>query len=163
MSEDLPALASAVHVVRGQRVMLDADLAALYGVETRVLNQAVRGNAMRFPIDFTFQFTDEEHERLRSQFVISKTGRGGRRYHPYVYTEHGAVMLAVVRTFVALRGQLSSNTELRANLEALERKVGTHDQAIAGLIDAIRQLTQTPAAPQRGIGFTAHLSKKSKD
>jgi hypothetical protein len=179
VSDELPALAAAVHGLRGQRVMLDSDLAALYGVETRVLNQAVRRNAMRFPDAFMFQLTDEEHARLRSHFVISKTeksGRGGRRYNPYVFTEHGAVMLAsvlnseravamslvVVRTFVALREQLAGNVELRAKLEALERKVGTHDQAIAGLIDAIRQLTNTPAAPQRGIGFTADISQ-SKD
>lgn len=178
MSEDLPALAAAVHVLRGQRVMLDSDLAALYGVETRRLNEQVKRNAARFPEAYMFQLTVAEFAHLMSQFATSspvtpKQQHGGRRKLPYVFTEHGAVMLAsvlnseravamslvVVRTFVALREQLAGNAELATRLEALERKVGTHDQAIAGLIDAIRQLTNTPAAPQRGIGFTADISK----
>lgn len=173
---DLPALAAAVHVLRGQRVMLDSDLAALYGVETRRLNEQVKRNLARFPEAYMFQLTAGEFADLMSQFATSSSKHGGRRKLPYVFTEHGAVMLAsvlnseravamslvVVRTFVALREQLASNLELRAKLEALERTVGTHDQAIAGLIDAIRQLTRTSREPQRGIGFTADISK-SKD
>lgn len=177
MSDELPALAAAVHVVRGQRVMLDSDLAALYGVETKRLNEQVRRNPTRFPDVFTFQLTDEGYAALGSHFATSNPKRGGRRYNPYTFTEHGAAMLAsvlnsaravamslvVVRTFVALREQLAGTPELRAQLEALERRVGTHDQAIAELVDAIRQLTQTTREPQRGIGFTAQFPDKSKD
>jgi hypothetical protein len=177
MSEDLPALAAAVHVVRGQRVMLDSDLAALYGVETRRLNEQVKRNAARFPDAYMFQLTTEEFAHLMSQIATSSGRHGGRRKLPYVFTEHGAVMrasvlnseravamsLVVVRTFVALRDQFANNAELRAKLEVLERKAGTHDQAIAGLIDAIRQLTQTGREPQRGIGFTANISSKPRD
>ncbi len=173
MSNDLTALAAAVRVVRGQRVMLDADLAALYGVETRRLNEQVKRNITRFPDAYMFQLTAEEFAHLMSQIATSSARHGGRRKLPYVFTEHGAVMLAsvlnseravamslvVVRTFVALRDQFSNNAELRDKLEALERTVGTHDQTIAGLIDAIRQLMQSPREPRRGIGFTANISE----
>ena len=162
------AIAQRIHLVRGFKVMLDEDLALLYGVETRVLVQAVKRNLKRFPADFMFQLTDEEWLALRSQNVTSK-GRGGRRYAPYAFTEHGALMLSsvlnsetaaevgimVVRTFVQLREMLSTHKELAAKLEALERKVGGHDQAIAGLIDAIRQLMAPPAQNKRPIGFIA--------
>lgn len=161
-------IAQRIHLVRGYKVMLDADLAALYNVETRVLVQAVKRNSQRFPADFMFQLTDEEWVVLRSQFVTSK-GRGGRRYSPYVFTEHGALMLSsvlnsetaakvgilVVRTFVQLREMLSTHRELAAKLEALERKIGSHDQAIAGLIDAIRQLMAPTEQRKRSIGFIA--------
>lgn len=129
----------AILAIRGEKVMLDTDLAELYGVETKVLNQSVKRNAVRFPIDFRFQLTAEEAERvnrLRSQYVTSKGGRGGRRYLPYAFTEHGALMLAyvlnsesatqtsvqVVRAFVRLRQMLASNAELARKLEALEKK-----------------------------------------
>ena len=162
------AIAQRIHLVRGFKVMLDEDLALLYGVETRVLVQAVKRNLKRFPADFMFQLTDEEWLALRSQNVTSK-GRGGRRYAPYAFTEHGALMLSsvlnsetaaevgimVVRTFVQLREMLSTHKELAAKLEALERKVGGHGQAIAGLIDAIRQLMAPPAQNKRPIGFIA--------
>jgi hypothetical protein len=159
-------IAQRIHLVRGHKVMLDADLASLYKVETRVLVQAVKRNTRRFPPDFMFQLTDQEWVVLRSQFVTS-SGRGGRRYAPYVFTEHGALMLSsvlssetaadvgilVVRTFVQLREMLGTHKELAAKLEALERKVGSHDQAIAGLIDAIRQLMSPQAQSKRPIGF----------
>jgi len=169
-------IAQRIHLVRGQKVMLDADLASLYGVETRVLVQAVKRNLRRFPVDFMFQLADAEWESLRSQNVTSK-GRGGRRYAPYVFTEHGALMLSsvlnsetaaeigimVVRTFVQLREMLSTHKELASKLEALERKVGSHDQAIAGLIDAIRQMMSAPATSSRPIGFvTGDSSGKTK-
>jgi hypothetical protein len=169
-------IAQRIHLVRGHKVMLDADLASLYNVETRVLVQAVKRNAQRFPSDFMFQLTDEEWAVLRSQFVTSK-GRGGRRYAPYAFTEHGALMLSsvlnsdaavevgvfVVRTFVKLREMLATHKDLAAKLEALERKVGSHDQAIAGLIDAIRQLMVPPASSKRPIGFiTDNSSTESK-
>jgi hypothetical protein len=169
-------IAQRIHLVRGQKVMLDADLASLYGVETRVLVQAVKRNLRRFPLDFMFQLTDAEWLSLRSQNVTSK-GRGGRRYAPYVFTEHGALMLSsvlnsdtaaeigimVVRTFVQLREMLSTHKELASKLEALERKVGSHDHAIAGLIDAIRQMMSRPATSSRPIGFvTGGASRKTK-
>jgi hypothetical protein len=167
-------LAAHVHRIRGRKVMLDADLAALYGVETKRLNEQVRRNAVRFPEAFMFQLSDEETVVLRSQFATSKPRRGGRRYNPYVFTEHGAVMLAsvlnseravamsllVVRTFVALRDQLSAHSELKHKLDELERKVSSHDQALAGLIDAIRQLMNPALPAKRGIGFSADISNK---
>jgi hypothetical protein len=180
----IDALSERIHLIRGQRVMLDTDLAALYGVATKVFNQATKRNSDRFPADFMFQLTEEEDESLKSQivtlnandplrshFVTSKPVRGGRRYLPYVFTEHGAIMAApvlsspravemnvfVVRAFVQLRALLADSKELSKRLDALERKLSTHDQAIAGLIDAIRQLTSVPAKPSRPIGFTADL------
>lgn len=165
-------VAQRIHLVRGHKVMLDADLALLYNVETRALVQAVKRNPRRFPPDFMLQLSDEEWAVLRSQNVTSK-GRGGRRYAPYAFTEHGALMLSsvlnsetaaevgivIVRTFVQLREMLSTHKELAAKLEELERKASSHDQAIAGLIDAIRQLMQTPANASRPIGFTADINK----
>jgi len=137
-------------VRRGQRVLLDAELAALYGVTTKRLNEQVRRNRERFPEDFMFQLNAGESEALRSQFATSKTtGRGGRRYLPYAFTEHGAIMTAtvlnspravemsiyVVRAFVKLRELLTSNKELTRRLDEfetrLEKKLTTHDQAIA--------------------------------
>ncbi len=163
---DEDVIAQRILLVRGNKVMLDVDLAALYGVETRVLVQAVKRNIRRFPGDFMFQLTDDEWAILRSQFVISK-GRGGRRYAPYAFTEHGALMLAsvlnseraveigvlVVRAFIRLRELLANNKELANQLEDMERKLTTHDQAITGLIDAVRQLMAPSAKKKRSIGF----------
>jgi ORF6N domain len=143
---------SKILLIRGQKVMLDADLAELYGVETRALNQALKRNVERFPEDFAFQLTAEESANLISQNVTSSWG--GRRKLPYVFTEHGALMLGnvlkseravevslmVVRTFVYLREMVSGNKELSQKLDQLERKVAGHDRAIAELINAIRQL-----------------------
>ncbi len=152
--------------------MLDADLAELYGVTTKRLNEQVKRNLDRFPSDFMFQLDDEEHAALRSQTATSKAGHGGRQYPPYVFTEHGAIMAAtvlnsakaiemsvfVVRAFVQLREMLSTHKELAEKLDALERTVSTHDQAIAGLINAIRELTRTPPHTwPRPIGFTADI------
>ncbi len=173
------ALASRIQLIRGQRVMLDTDLAALYGVETRVLVQAVKRNLTRFPEDFMFQLSAEEFTNLRSQTVISSSSHGGRRTAPYAFTEHGALMAAtilnsaraievsvyVVRAFVQVRDLLASNKELAqrfADLERrLERKLSTHDQAIAGILDAIRQLMTPPDPPKRPIGFIHPAQKKS--
>lgn len=160
--------------VRGQRVMLDSDLAELYGVETRRLNEQVRRNQERFPEDFAFQLTAEEWGVLRSQFAISNPskGSGGRRYMPWVFTEHGAIQAAnvlnspqaaemgvyVVRAFVHLRAMALTHKDLALRLDELERRVGqklaTHDQAIAGLINTIRELMQPPdLKSKRPIGF----------
>ena len=163
---------SKILFIRGQKVMLDADLAELYGVETRRLNEQVSRNAERFPLDFMFQLTAEEFANLKSQFATSSWG--GRRKLPYVFTEHGAIMAAsvlnsqraieisvhVVRAFVHLRDLVSSNKELSAKLDQLERKVAGHDRAIAELINAIRQL-MAPSAPnkKRPIGFASWKQK----
>ena len=150
--------------VRGQKVMLDSDLAVLYGVETKVLIQAVKRNINRFPDDFMFQLTKEEFESLRSQFVTSKEARGGRRYMPYVFTEHGVAMLssvlnsdraievniAIMRAFVKLREMLSSNKELARKLEEMEQK---YDEQFRVVFDAIRALMAQPDKPKEKIGF----------
>jgi hypothetical protein len=158
--------------VRGQRVMLDADLAQLYGASTKVFNQAVKRNLDRFPADFRFQLAAEEVEALRSQFVTSKISesRGGRRYRPFAFTEHGAIMAAsvlntpqaieasvyVVRAFVKLRELLATHKELAGKLAELERKVGAHDASIRSLVTAIRRLMEPPPTPpRRRIGFHA--------
>jgi hypothetical protein len=160
---------SKIHLIRGQRVMLDSDLAAVYGVMTAALNQAVKRNQARFPSDFAFQLTPEEFEALMSQIGISKKGRGGRRKLPWVFTEDGALMAAsvlnsdgavemsvfVVRAFVRMREILLSNRQLAAKLKELEKKVGSHDQVIAQLVTAIRKLLEAPVGDKqsREIGF----------
>ena len=157
-----------IHVIRDETVMLDSDLASLYGVPTKVLNRQVKRNQERFPGDFCFQLSDDELESLRCQFGTSK-GRGGRRYLPYAFTEHGAIMAAsvlsspravevsvfVVRAFVKLREFALSHKELAKKLTDLEKKFGTHDEAIRQIIATIRQLTAPPAEPKpkRRIGF----------
>ena len=169
----------AILVLRGQRVILDSDLAALYGVTTKRLNEQVRRNRVRFPQDFMFQLTTEEEAGLRSQFATSKTGRGGRRYRPFAFTEHGAIQAAnvlnspravamgvyVVRAFVKLRELLSSNRELAQRLDELEarieKKLAAHDEAIAAMLSAIRELLNPPTPKRRGIGFTADIEEKS--
>ena len=164
-------LGQRIHFIRGQKVMLDADLAELYGVTTKRLNEQVKRNLDRFPSDFMFQLDDDEHAALRSQFAASNTGRGGRRYPPYAFTEHGAIMAATVlnsakaiemsvfgvRAFIQLREMLSTHKDLAVKLEALERTISTHDQAIAGLINAIRELMRTPDTKSRSIGVTADI------
>jgi len=164
---DVNVIANRILIVRGHRVMLDADLAELYDVQTKVLLQAVKRNIERFPDDFMFQLDADEFTTLRSHFVTSNGARGGRRYAPYVFTEQGVAMLSgvlnsaraitvnieVMRAFVRLRELLASNKTLAARLDELERKLATHDQAIAGILDAIRQLMQPPTSSKRSIGF----------
>lgn len=172
-------IARAILVLRGQRVLLDAELAALYGVATKVLLQAVKRNARRFPQDFMMQLTAAEWASLRSQFVTSKTGRGGRRYPPYAFTEQGVAMLSsvlgseraiavnieIMRAFVRMRELLSSSKELArrfAQLEArIDKKLAEHDEAITAILSAIRELMRPPTPKGRGIGFTADLEAKS--
>ncbi|MEW6108954.1 MAG: ORF6N domain-containing protein [Nitrospirota bacterium] len=153
-----------IYLIRGEKVMLDSDLAELYEVETRTLIQAVKRNFSRFPSDFMFQFNYQEVAVLRSQFVTSKTGRGGRRYFPYVFTEQGVAMLSsvlsseravkvnieIMRAFVRLRQLLSSNAELARKLEALEKK---YDAQFKVIFDAIRELMKPPEKSKRKIGF----------
>ena len=151
-------------LIRGQKVILDADLARLYGVTTKRLNEQVRRNQKRFPNDFMFRLTKQEVTALRSQFATSNVGRGGRRYFPYAFTEHGAIMAAnvlnsrkaievsvyVVRAFVRLRQILASHKELAHRLDELERK---YDSQFKSVFDAIRQLMSPPEPPRRRIGF----------
>jgi hypothetical protein len=165
-----------IHLARGEKVLLDADLAMLYGVETKVLNRAVKRNLGRFPPDFMFQLTAEEAANLRCQIGTSSSGYGGRRYLPYAFTEQGVAMLssvlrseravqvnvAIMRAFVSLRRMLAGNEALARKLAVLERRLEGHDQAIKSLFDAIRELMAPPAKPPREIGFHA-VGKAAKD
>jgi len=159
---------SLIYTIRGLRVMLDSDLAKIYEVSTMRLNEQFKRNSSRFPSDFTFQLTQREFADLISQIAISKKGRGGRRKLPWVFTEHGALMLAsvlnspiaveasvrVVRAFVLMREQLTANKELAQKLVELESRVSGHDEAIQNLFEAIRQLVEPPLpADRKQIGF----------
>jgi hypothetical protein len=160
-----------IYLIRGEKVMLDRDLASLYEVETKVLNRAVRRNLQRFPLDFMFQLTAEEAEILRCQIGTSKKGRGGRRYLPYVFTEQGVAMLSsvlnserailvnieIMRAFVKLRQMLASNTELARRLDELESK---YDKQFSVVFDAIRQLMSAPVRKRKEIGFRSRSVKK---
>src|SRR5437867_9252286 len=159
-------IARSIYVARGQKVILDFDLARLYGVTTGNLNKAVHRNAERFPADFMFQLNQEEAERLIFQFGRSN-GRGGRRHRPYAFTEQGVAMLssvlnseravkvnlAIMRAFVRLREALETNRELAQKFAELERRVGKHDEEITAIIEAIRQLMTPPEKQRREIGF----------
>jgi len=159
---------SLIYTIRGLRVMLDSDLAKIYGVSTMRLNEQFKRNSSRFPSDFSFQLMQQEFADLISQIAISKKGRGGRRKLPWVFTEHGALMLAsvlnspiaveasvrVVRAFVLMREQLTANKELAQKLVELESRVSGHDEAIQNLFEAIRQLVEPPLPENRKqIGF----------
>jgi len=163
-----------IHLARGEKVLMDAHLAMLYGVTTGALNRAVKRNATRFPPDFMFQLTAEEAGILKCQIGISSSGHGGRRRSlPYAFTEQGVAMLssvlrskravqvnvAIMRAFVSLRRMLAGNEALARKLAELERRLEGHDQAIKSLFDAIRELTAPPAKPPREIGF--HVKEAS--
>jgi len=179
---DVPALqphiASRILALRSQRVMLDADLAELYGVETRVLIQAIKRNAVRFPVDFMFQLDAEEYAALRSQFVISNVGRGGRRYAPYAFTEQGVAMLSsvlnseraavinieIMRTFVKVRTLASTQQDLAKQLTELQDKTESlamqHETfsrntkaQLREVFETLRELMTPPPSPKRPIGF----------
>jgi hypothetical protein len=173
-STPLP-LEQRIHIIRGVSVMLDADLASLYGVTPGALMQAVRRNAERFPSDFIFQLNNQELTRLKSQIVISnvRPGRGGRRSLPYAFTEQGVAMLssvlrspravqvniAIMRTFVQLRQMLASSAELSGKLAALESK---YDKQFKVVFDAIRELMSDKKLPRREIGFHTAMPKPGK-
>lgn len=157
-------------LMRGQKVMLDADLAALYGVTTTRLNEQVRRNRRKFPDDFMFQLTREEFNNLKSQSATSRSTWGGRRKLPLAFTEHGAIMAAsvlnseravkvsvyVVRAFVKLREMLAAHKQLAAKLDELERELQKHDRQIIELVKVIRQLMEPPEPPRRKpIGFAS--------
>jgi hypothetical protein len=161
-----PTIERKITVMRGEKVILDADLAALYGVETKRLNEAVKRNRSRFPPDFAFQLTFAEQSRLTSQIVTSKKGRGGRRYPPWAFTEHGAIMavlnsanaiemsLYVVRAFVRLRELAGAHAFLAAKLAELEKRVTNHDSEIGEIIRMLRVLLQPAARTKRRIGYS---------
>ncbi len=159
-------IAQTISLLRGQKVILDFELAGLYEVTTSNLNKAVQRNRDRFPADFMFQVTPEEAKRLIFQFGISK-GRGGRRHLPHAFTEQGVAMLssvlkseravkvniAIMRAFVKLRETLETNRALARKFAELGQRVGKHDDEISAIIEAIRQLTAPPQKPKREIGF----------
>jgi hypothetical protein len=167
------AVESRILLLRHQRVILDTDIADLYGVPVKVLNQQVKRNRERFPADFVFRLTSKEDAVLRSQFVTSKQGRGGRRYAPYAFTEHGAIMAAtvlnseravqmsvfVVRAFVRLREMLATNRKLAGKIDELENRLDTHDSTIQDLIDAIKELMKPEDPPRKSIGFQIPAGK----
>jgi ORF6N domain len=158
---------SRILILRHQKVIFDNALAELYDVPVKRLNQQVRRNRERFPSDFMFQLTAREFGSLRLQFATSKKGRGGRRFLPYAFTEHGAIMAAtvlnsaravamsvhVVRAFVRLREMLAANRQFAAQIEELEQRLDTHDTAIQNIIDTIKRLMAHPRRAGRKIGF----------
>ncbi len=163
-------------VVRRQRVILDGDLAGLYGVSTRRLNEQLRRNLDRFPADFAFRLSAEEFADLKSHFATSTSGWGGRRKLPYAFTEHGVVMAAnilnsavavrasiqVVRAFVRLRQSLSAHQDLARKLEELERKYASHDAEIKGIFQLVKKLMEpSPPPHRRRIGFIAESQSGS--
>ena len=156
-----------IYLIRGQKVMVDEDLAELYGVPTKRLNQQVSRNRKRFPDDFMFRLTKTEAEALRLQFATSKKGRGGRRSLPYVFTEQGVAMLSsvlnseraievnimIMRAFVKLRQLLETNEELNRKFAAVIRKLSTHDKYFKVVFDELKRLNEQPTPKRSQIGF----------
>ena len=164
------AIGRRIQILRGERVLLDADLAELYRVKTKRLNEAVRRNRARFPSDFMFQLSAEEARNLRSQFATSSSGGyGGRRYLPYAFTEQGVAMLSsvltspraiaanvlIMRTFVHLRRTEAQYAELHGQLTEIARRVEGHDDLLSEILDALEAFAQPPSTPSRPIGFRA--------
>ncbi len=156
-------------VIRGVKVILDSDLAELYGVETRRLNEQIRRNIEKFPEDFMFQLTKDEFENLKSQIATSSPGWGGRRKLPLVFTEHGALQAAnvlnseqankmsvyIVRAFIRLREMVSANAQLSSKVAQLENRVSDHDEILIELVREIKKLIDTPKPKGKStsIGF----------
>jgi hypothetical protein len=167
------AVQSRITFLRQQRVILDVHLAELYGVPVKRLNEQVKRNDERFPSDFMFQLTPKEEVALRSQIATSKKGRGGRRYPPYAFTEHGAIMAAtvlnskmavamsvfVVRAFVRLREMLATNRRLAAKINELEKRMDGTDDTFVDLFQAIQELMRIKRSPPRKIGFQLPAAK----
>jgi len=161
------AIAGRIYRIRGEQVMLDSDLAELYGVETRVLNLQVSRNRSRFPKDFMFRLTDAEWEALRSQIVISKAGRGGRRYAPLAFTEHGVLMLSsvlrseraikvniqIMRVFVKMNRLLMTDRSVRQKMELMEARLSDHGQMIEELFFAVKELMTKPEPSRKRLGY----------
>jgi hypothetical protein len=175
-----PELAPRIFLVRGKTVMLDRDLAKIYGVSTKQLNQQFKRNRSRFPQDFAFQITAKENSELRSQNVTTSSDHGGARKLPIVFTEHGAIMLAsvlnsktavaasvnVVRAFVSMREAISRNKKLAEKFAEIESRLDGHDETLAELFSAIRQLIDGPdeaEGPKRQIGFHVKDARNGKE
>jgi hypothetical protein len=164
---------SRILILRRQKVILDRDLAELYRVPVKRLNEQVKRNRDRFPSDFMFQLNSREYGSLRSRFATSNAGRGGSRYLPHAFTEHGAIMAAtvlnsdravdmsvfVVRAFVRLREMLATNRQVAAKINELELRLETHDATIQDLIEAMRELMSPPKTRRRKIGFSLPAAK----
>lgn len=156
-----------IFIIRGQKVMLDADLAELYGVPTKALNQAVKRNAARFPIDFMFQLAEGEAASLRSQFVTSSSQHGGKRYAPYVFTEHGVAMLSsvlkseravqmnifIIRSFIKMRELLSTHKDLAQKIDEIERRQKEQGDHLSTVYSVVKQLISDPPDLKQKIGF----------
>ncbi len=167
MDIQLEQIHEMIYIIRGQRIMLDSDLAKLYGVETKVLNQAVKRNLRRFPDDFMFQLSVEEHQSLRSQFVTSKEGKGGRRYQPFVFTENGVAMLstvlksetaieiniAIMRIFTKLRSFLMLERELGGRMDRLEAGTDQLFKVVFERLDNLEEGLPAHDSRRRKIGF----------
>lgn len=162
----IESIVNKIVFLRDEKVLLDHDLAELYGVETKVLKQAVRRNIKRFPDDFMFELTKEENQSLRSHFVTLKRGQHSK-YSPFAFTEQGVAMLssvlnseraievniAIMRAFVQLRQMIASHDKLARKLAELEQHLESHDEQIQAVFEAIRQLMATPEKPRKKIGF----------
>lgn len=162
-----------IYLIRGHKILLDKDLAELYNVTTKRLNEQVRRNIDRFPADFMFQLTGDEDELLRSQIATSKQGRGGRRYAPYAFTEHGVAMLssvlhsrraievniAIMRTFVKLRQILATNAALRRKIEAMERK---YDEQFKHVFAVLSEMVMPDRKPKTQIGYLTEAAGHAK-
>ena len=160
-------LMNKIYLIRGQKVMLDSDLAELYGTETKVLKQAVKRNRNRFPDDFIFELTQEEFESLRSQIVTSNKGRGGARYLPLAFTEQGVSMLSgvlnsetdvrvhiqIIRVFAKMRQLLLTHKDILLQLQKIEKNLTGHDEDIQLIFQYLKQLLNPPQPPRRKIGF----------
>jgi chaperonin cofactor prefoldin len=175
MPSQQESIESRILVLRRNKVILDSDLAALYGVSVKRLNEQVKRNRDRFPPDFMFRLSAKEYKLLRSQFAASKTGRGGRRFLPYAFTEHGAIMAAtvlnsaqavemslfVVRAFVRMREMLAQNRHIAAKIEQLENRLDKHDTDLQEIVEAIKELMIPPEGTRARIGF--QLPPKRQD
>jgi len=156
-----------IYIIRGQKVMLDMDLAELYHVETKRLKEQVKRNELRFPADFMFRLTNKEWNSLRSQIATSNTGRGGIRYLPLAFTEQGVAMLSsvlnsetairvnirIIRVFTKMRALLLTHKDILLQLEKMENKIASHDNDIVVIFDYLKQLLNPPVAPRNKIGF----------
>ena len=165
-----------IMVIRNEKVILDSDLAALYGVETRRLNEQVRRNIDKFPEDFMFQLTKEEFDNLKSQIATSSSGWGGRRKPPLVFTEHGALQAAnvlnseqankmsvfIVRTFIRLRKMALTNEKLSRKVDQLERRVSDHDEILIELVREIKKMIDAPAPTKKNQSIGFGVSDKRK-
>ncbi len=159
-----------IYIIRNTRVMIDADLAKLYGVSTKVFNQAIKRNINRFPEDFMFQLSEDDIENLRSQFVTSSSDYGGRRYLPYVFTEHGVAMLSsvlnseravamnifIIRAFIKIRELVVSNKELTLEVEVIKNKQKDQGRLIANIQSVVTQMIERPIKQKGKIGFNSN-------